>query len=235
MKKSYSYIEILIGLREEYLKNEFELEKLKQYTKLADEKIDDYYFRYVDSHLILDRDIKKSKLEKLMEFINIDKIDLTMIDKCEKDSNGNYVVKKGVYKIPTILNQNAFNEQVDKILKSSFLENSTQRAVPISDGNISFTTSGIYMNRNNYHNRCNYQSRNDIIQVQSSSTITDYILFDLLSSQISSSSLNDWQQEVIEKNINQIQEVIYPEITTRCHKLNLSIDKGKNKILLKKI
>lgn len=234
MIKSYSYIQVLISLYDEYLKNEIELRKLKLYTQLEDDKINDYYFRCAANQLLLDRDIKKSKLKKLMEIIN-NRVDLTTVDVCQKDSNENYIIKKGMYKVPTIINQSSFNEQAEKIMKSSFLQNFNYYSIPISNGHVCFTSGGIHMRRDNYHNSCSYYSKDNILIVKSSSKITNYSLFELLNSQISKSNLNYWHQELIEKNDNQIQEIIYPEISTRCHQLTLSIDKRKSKVLLKQI
>ena len=42
MEKQYGYIDIILKLREEYQKNEKELEILKQYIELEDSKVLDY-------------------------------------------------------------------------------------------------------------------------------------------------------------------------------------------------
>lgn len=237
MRESYSYIEVLLGLREEYLKNELELRKLKEYTELYDDKIADYYFRCVSSYanyLVLDRDVIKSRFKQLIEMID-NRIDLSSVDECQKDASGNYVIKEGVYKLPTITDQESFNEQADKILNSDFKNNSTNRFVPIINGSAHFMCNSICLDKDNYKKSCTYFSKNDILKIGSSSRITDQNLLYMLDSPIYLANLNDWQREVLERNCDQIGDIVYPEISKRCRKLNLSIEKDKNKVYLKQI
>ena len=238
MPKSYSYIQVVLALRDEYLKNELELEKLKQYTELNDDMIEDYCFRSlyscINNELILNRDIIKSRLKRLIESIN-KRVDLTTTDIIEKNSDGNYIIKEGKYKTPTIIDQKSFNEQADKILNSAFVRNSTNLYVPISNGTVAFTCSGIYINKDHYKGHCRYYSKADDLFIKASDKITDDVIFDLLNSQVYEYLLNDWQQKILEKNSSQVKEIIYPELQSNCRKLNLSIEKEKNKVLLKQI
>lgn len=237
MKKTYNYIEVLLSLREEYLKNELELEKLKELTELKDDKITDYYFICVESYtnkLLLDREVIKSKFKQLIERFR-DVIDLSSISECRKDEFGNYVIEEWSYKTPTILNQKAFNEQADKILTSEFVKNITNRSILVSNGNINFTSSSILLHRDNYKKRCGYWAHDDCLQIQSVSKLNDADLFYLLDTSIPTTSLNDWQREIIDRNYDQIGDIIYPEIIKPCRKINLSIDKEDHKVYLKRM
>ncbi len=235
MGKYYSYIQVLLALREEYIKNELELNKLKQYIELHDEKVEDYYFRCVSSSintLILDRTVIKSRIRRIVEEIN-GKIDLSMIDKVQKNAEGNYIIQEGIYKTPTIIDQEGFNEQVDKILNSPFIMDSSNQNVPVGDGYAKFTFGGIYLVNEVLHSQCGYYSTSDTLVINSSKKITDDLLYELLNSQICESSLNEWQQEIMHKNDGQVSEIIYPELNSNLREINLTIEYEKSKALLK--
>lgn len=237
MEKKYSFIEVLLCLREEYLKNELELKKLKELTELCDEKIADYHFRCINSYtnsLLLDREIIKSKIKKLIERIN-GTIDLSTISECKKDKSGNYVIKEWDYKVPTILDQAAFNEQADKILESDFVKNISNRSVPVYKGDVFFTASVISLERDDYKRLYNYCSYEDILKVKGKTKLDDADFSYLLNTSVYASTLKDWQREIIDKNYGQIGDIILPEIDKHCHNLRLAIEKEDKKVYLKRI
>lgn len=233
MEKTYSYIEVLLCLREEYLKNEMELKKLKELTELHDSKIADYYFRCVNNKLLLDREIIKSKLKKIIERIG-SVIDLTGISECIKDESGNYIIKDGKYNAPIILNQNLFDEQADRILTSDFVKNATNRCIPVSNGNVNFTSSSIHIYINDHKNCCRYSAYDDCLHFQSVSKLNDSNLCRLLFASFPATKLNEWQREIIDKNFSQIiGNIIFPELEISSNSLNLGIEKKDQKVYLR--
>lgn len=237
MRKKYSFIEVLLCLREEYLKNELELEKLKELTELHDEKIADYHFKCINSYsnkLLLDREIIKSKFEKLIERIN-GRIDLSTISECTKDKAGNYVIEEWSYKVPTILDQGAFNEQADRILESDFVKNISNGSVPVYKGDVFFAASVISLERDDYKRLCNYWSYGDILKVKGKTKLDDADFSYLLNTTVHISTLNDWQREAIEKNYDQIGDISFPEIDKPCRNMKLAIEKEGKKVYLKRI
>lgn len=237
MKRKYSFIEVLLCLREEYLKNELELEKLKELTELCDEKIADYHFKCINSYsnkILLDREVIKSKLKKLIDRIN-GTFDLSAISECTKDKSGNYVIEEWAYKVPTILDQDAFNEQADRILDSLFVKNISNRSVPVYKGDLFFAASVISLEREDYKRLCNYWSYGDRLKVKGKNKLDAADFSYLLDTSVYTSTLNDWQKEIIDKNYNQIGDIIFPEIDKPCRDLNLAIEKEDKKVYLKQI
>ena len=233
MEKQYSYIEVILKLREEYQKNEKELEILKQYIELDDPKVLDYYFRCSDvkrSPIILDRDVKKSFFEKFKEKY-CSYINLGTITECHKNSDGNYYFKKGEYKNPIITNQEGFDAQIKKILNSDFGKYAHSMNPDFNDGVLWFTFGGIYINY--IRERLDYFAKEDFILVENKLRITDDFIKNLFNRQIPESYLNDWQKQIID-NSEPIDIFVYPEIHGITKNIELSIEKENNKVLLKR-
>lgn len=94
---------------------------------------------------------------------------------------------------------------------------------------------GIFLDRKDYKTFCKYWSYEDYLQVQSDSKIDEAKLLSLLNTTVYAASLNDWQREVVDRNYNQLGDIIIPEIDRPSRKLNLSIEKEDKKVYLKKM
>lgn len=238
MEKMCNYMDIIISLREEYQKCREEFEMLKKLTKLNDKKIEDYYFKGMGhpnlgyTEILLDRDIKITKLAQILERLN-ERIDITMIDRCKKNATGDYEITEVSYKKPTILNQQMFNEQADKILASCFVKN-VDNQIDFDNSTINFTCNGIYLYRKDYQNSCIYDAIKDCIRIQTAKKMTlDDILY-LIHTDIPTAYLNEWQQNVVEEHYKR-HEIVLPIIPKKCKELNVSIEQEQSQVRLRKI
>lgn len=193
----------------------------------------DYYFRCTGvkhSPIILDRDVKKSLLEKFKEKY-CSYINLGTISECRKNSDGDYYFKKGEYKNPIITDQMGFNMQIDKILSSDFGKYAYSKVLGFDGGSLSFTFGCITI----YNTRewLEYYSKKDFILVENKSKITNDSIRNLFNRQISEKFLNDWQKQIID-NSEPLDIFVYPEIHGITKKLELSIERENNKVLLKR-
>lgn len=239
MEKKYTFIEVLICLREEYIKNELELKRLKRYTEMRENnKIKSYDFRCIcgscDEYLALSRKMIEAR-QKLLSIIYGKTEFMLPLILCKKVSNGDYVIEKDIYEDIKINNQEAFNEQADKILNSDFNLNATNVFVDVVNGYVDFTCDSVYMSDDEKRQQSSYMSREDILRVFSQSRLNKSGILELLNKPISATTLNDWQREIIDKNYNQIGDIIIPKLIKPCHKLNLAIEKKDKKVYLKKI
>ena len=64
-KDYYSFEEVFLGLREEYLRNRTELEKLKNYIICEDKRVEDYYLWLYGSDVKNNPDLWISSKEKM--------------------------------------------------------------------------------------------------------------------------------------------------------------------------
>lgn len=236
MEKTYSYIEVLLCLREEYLKNEMELKKLKKLTELHDKKIADYHFECVKNYaneIFLDREIIKSKFKKIIDRIRGEAIDLSTVSDCIKDESGNYKIVGGSRKIPTILDQNAFNNQADKILESEFVKNMTNKFSLDPDDEIRFDLSSITFYKDCFRNWSAYWPHEDCLQVYSYINLGARNLLTILETPIPATKLNNWQREIVDKNYSQISDIIFPEMEMPSDNLKFGMEKEGHKVYLK--
>lgn len=234
MEKQYSYIDIILKLREEYQKNEKELEILKQYIELEDSKVLDYYFECTNverSPIILDRDVKKTFFERLKEKYS-SYLDSGTITECHKNSDGNYFFKKSKYKNPIITNQEEFDAQIEKILNSDFGKNASVSPIRCFDDDYFWFNHNL-ISISNYSNYLYYFSKKDFITFRSKSIITEDLVRTFFNKQVPESYLNDWQKQIID-NSEPLDIFVYPEIHDFTKKLELSIEKDNNKVLLKR-
>ena len=138
-KESYTFSEIVFGLREEYQKNQKLLEELKKYIIVEGKNNDDYVLKTEILRKIklisLEINNKQSKLMKIIEYLSFKYLGIindNYYEPCyitKKDDNkytfikDNTVISNKNYNIE-ITDNNAFNDTADKILQSKIINNS---------------------------------------------------------------------------------------------------------------
>jgi len=133
------------------------------------------------------------------------------------------------------LNQEAFNEQADKILESDFLKYIAARSIPVPNGFVNFGAGSICLSMADYTENCLYYSYDDYLFVRSRYSLNEANFYSLLSAPISLLELNDWQREVVEKNYVPMENIIFENEGKQFRKVKMSIKKENNKVYLKQM
>lgn len=159
MNNSYSFKDILFGLRDEYLLLQQQLDTLKKYINLEENNLEDISF-YL-SHQYSEDEVKmlctlydkKSKIEKKLEWI---KIQLGIYPKYRSsyinENNGEYVIEK----YPEIIDKDKkqeFNQSVFYIFNTEFVKNVRYINSGTGYNDIPFLSlhpSYIYLSQNKY-------------------------------------------------------------------------------------
>lgn len=136
-KDYYSFKEILLAFREEYQKNAKELAILKKYVTIMDRKLEDLNF-YMRTQRSAEEDLKllcsyikrKNQLQQYLEMLSKKMgfyIHRTNIGNVEKSATGIYQIK-GHYRLE-ITDNNSFAQQVEKLQKSEFVKEFSQKTI----------------------------------------------------------------------------------------------------------
>ena len=131
---TYTYKQILIGLRDECLEAKAKLDKLKEHVFIFDKNQEDYYFNLYNSpydkhlpELTLDRDIPQTKLRYIINGLTCNRKPTRVF--MAQDNNGRYhairphYYKKGDFNvIVKPLSENEFKELVEELLNSDYAQ-----------------------------------------------------------------------------------------------------------------
>jgi len=221
-KKFYTYEEILLALREEYIKNQELLKKLEKYIYvIEDENINlikfkstigqinnDYFMSYsLDSKMIslvlLERlNIIKRMINRFMEDEVKNRIKYNVV----LEDNGNYGIKEVsrgdlVWFDPTIIitDQKYFNEIVNEILNSEFMNLQNERFPSMFGYKICFTSEKIRLG--NESSWVLYNAVDDVINtwnIKNSDSLEC-----LIRQYIPECYLNDRVKRLVDKNLKE--------------------------------
>ncbi len=158
-KESYTFSEIVFGLRKEYQKNQKLLEELKKYIIVEGKDNNDYVLKtniFRNVKLIsLEINNKQSKLMKIIEYLSFEYLGIINENFYEpryitkKDDNkytfikDNTVISNKNYNIE-ITDNNAFNDIANNILQSKIINNSYIELNPFQSIDINSNEISIY-------------------------------------------------------------------------------------------
>lgn len=214
MNRDYYYFrEVFLGLREEYLKNKLELEKLKKYMIYDDNKIKDFYFWLFQRNNDLTQlwlyyeEKKKDLLSVLKSVLRVHglKTNVCLVDR-ECDNKSLSVVNNSKYNIEIDDNfVELFNDDVEKILQSDFVKHMCfQHFDEKADKSLDLTLTKLAFGMEEYY--FDYFSfGNEMLSVTNSAeskSITVRQILNILDEKIPKSYFSEYHQEVIEKNSN---------------------------------
>lgn len=240
--QKYTYKEILIGLREEYLKNQAILNKLKTLVNVyPKEKINDYKFHLGinndKTELMFYIETKKKFLENIMDFINEENANHLFKTPVFWNNNGKYSI--GINEFYASIkdsNNLEFDTLVKKLINSNFSNNIyLDHAIESINGHVNFlniTPSGINVISPEYE--LFYLSLEDRLVLVNDTKSLDYnILTKAMNSSYPSDKFNDYHREIIENTPNLDKDLIIDDnIELTSHEYIIS--NGKKLILTKK-
>lgn len=244
MDRDYYYFrEVFLGLREEYLKNRLELEKLKKYVNCNDDRINDFYFwlfrrddGFTQVWLYYDEK-RKSILNTLKQLIGIyyTKTDRCLVKRDRK--NGEISLINSQYNVEI---DDDFMEilsyKIEEILQSDFVNNMCGKYVDnITNKNWGLTLSKMVFKVDGYY--FDYFSIGDeffsITNSIESRTITTNQILNLLDEKIPKSSFSEYHQRVIENNLN-LKEFEFIDNNFKGGYAEMVLEEDKGRILCKK-
>jgi len=216
MQRDYYYFkEILLSVREEYLKLYQELETFKQYITCNDKRIQDFYFWLFQISEMKEPQIYIESISKNQELLEsifklfhyyAPKYNITQIQRNEITNQINIINNRYNFK----LNKNfitEINNKIDKILQTNFVKNiplnleiedPLYKFINLSLSDLEFATSKYYLNYLPIPNQESILFQNHFIKDQ----ITASDIFNLLDTKILKSSLPPYHQKLIEQNKN---------------------------------
>lgn len=230
MQKYYYFKDVLLGLRNTYLKHQKQLSELKQYIDLKDEMIMDYYFWISQGELLFDREINVSYMEEFVSNWN-GTIDVSTASKC-KNVDGNYVIQPNIYKSPYIVNQNEFNKKVKLILDSNFVKGNIKNNI-INNFEIKFFTSTkeISIELIDQKSSLYYSANIDSLYV-SSLLVNKKCLENIFCQHISQDNLTSYQIETIENSGVLNKELSILDFSVSSNRGEFLIEEEGNKVYI---
>lgn len=206
MARDYYYLkEVLLGLREEYLKNEEKLRKLKSYVICEDDRVEDFYFwlfKNLDKiEFWIDYEPQKNRLDavkKILDMDNRDDFGLLFRDKTTHEIQ----IKHNKYHTelnPIFIEQ--LDQDMDKILETDFVKEGQS-----GSDKICCALSCMEINKPNF-NFSYYAQMNEHIYLSANHFITKNFVQDVLATQIPRNYFPEYHQYLIER-----QEVADKEI-----------------------
>lgn len=232
-KKNYYYLkEIILGLKDEYVKYQKQLQELKQYTQIIDKNtLDDFYFWLFQSskdekpelECVIEK--KKNRMQCLIE--DIQKTRGSFIygkgrHECYFNNNGQTIINDGKISIYGLSPE--FCQQVKAILTSSFANEIFLENIPVigNDGNpfLSINQSFIrylYSVDSNSHVslECRPELQTTKIYIgKYDSIISEEIINTILYSKFSKNSFSKYHQKIIDTNSASTKSIKILEIPT---------------------
>ena len=259
MKKDYyTFKELIMGSRSEYLKNQEYLKLLKQISIAYDKGIKDYYFliekntdNIPESKCKFIKELRT--LEELIEYIQNKyrkyREDET-ITTCLKNNNGDYIIKSNEGQAIRINNHNKekFNEIVNKIFTSDFInklnfmnyyerKNFYYNLIRISENEIYLEKNDNEESNPKFYFNALYNAKKDAIFMQCykyyevNEDLIDYIL----KFRIPADILSEYHKKIIDNN-NDTNKNIKIEIEDYgLKRAKLIIEDNKDLITLRKV
>ena len=233
-KNYYLFKDLLIVLREEYLKNKEELNLLQSFVVANNEKIDEYCFSISNENLIIKYKRQKSILESFkrkLEYISgIERYIMFSKgqDRCE--------ISQKFFSNFSINNMSLFLQQVDKISNSDFMKHmNLDRHYFENSLYIDLSINHNYINLINEFNgdliMYNAQRDNVFLNVKNRRYLEDSV-YKLFYQKIPADILSDYHLSILKKDSINSQIILPNELYNNEY---YSISYDKSKLILKKI
>lgn len=224
MLRDYYYLrEVILGLREEYLKNEDHLRNLKPLVDANDHKIEGFNFLirqtdYGKPELYCEIEKKKNCIEKMVTKIlknmNYFPVDISDRGICLKNNNDEYFIQDDRFSVLVKdLYKEQFAENVQQILNSSFanqikvnylefISNQVDSSLFLTHSMIHFIERDIGLSTDSY---LTYKSRDDKLSYHTNREDIKGFLLDeyfarCLEAQIPREFLSSYHQDIIEQS-----------------------------------
>lgn len=235
-KQYYTVREVILGLRDEYVKNQARLDNLKKYFYIADKNVKSFNFETgnINEQQIIARFEKRGNI--------IQKLLSELLEEYTIESRETiYTLESSFY--PKTLNINPsklseFKEEVNKIFGNVFLGKIGITPISLTgkDFDLSFwiDSKGIKLYKRNImelETSLEYRASTDEIMVKSGTySVSSANLMRLLEIKVPSMAFKNYHKELIEKQ----SKPLYLESFEPCLKTSLNFEEHTDRILLVK-
>lgn len=254
IKKAYTVKEILLGLREEYVKFNKEMQELKKYIDIIDDEHCDFYI----SCASISREKSENELGNQIKFKNNKNLLLyvTLLKKryilnhLLKPSVSQYILFQDANKQYfscndniNILKRNLFSDDVTKLLNSDFVENSNYSVIEYLESDdrlyMNFSLNSIEVvkfqnNTNNAKFRCFFEPivSNLMVSNDLEKSISQDFLDEMLHMEVPITMLNDYFISLIGENDLKHLTIDFDDSLRKQKKIKLSLYKNENGFVL---
>lgn len=232
-KDIYTYKDVLLGLREDFIGIKEKLKDLEQYTKVYDENIINYYYfvhKWVDSI----NPAVMCNITRKNVFNNIKSSNYVMLN----DSSSNLFFANGVGLDIDLKRNEEFREKVNAITKEERLNKTYIKFV---DGNLDgydyciriapSEVKGSIINRTYNNVKYDYNLVTDILSISNFPfNVNPKLVYFILNTEYPKTKFNEYTREVID-NSSKKDIVCLDQIGG--HRVDLKLIEDKNKIYLK--
>lgn len=236
MTKTYTFKQIIFGLRKEYNDIEKQLTELKKYVDV-NSKVDNYYFHITGnpSKLFLCLYNKKNILEKIEMLLGQYIPDAMSYDVTRGANNSYYYSKE---EICSITNQDELNEKIKKIVKTDFFNNilaNNNISIPCNENRINslLITAGhigLINGINGDYSHLDYYPCEDMLLMRNEEKhIIPDDIFKLLNLSLDGNYLNDYHHRVLD---NYEEKEIYIDDSFNSNEAKLEIIEEPKKLIL---
>lgn len=186
----YTFKELLLGLRYEYLNIQNYLNELKKYTMLDIGGIEDYYFQIINNKVVL--------------FIKHKEKNISQIDFFRNKNNG-FVFDNGFNKKIKVTNNSIFSKNLELLLNSRFYNELGHTIIYNKDNDLLklwiYPQAIVLATGFSEEKYIRYEAREDIIRMSSfNSFIFREDFYNLLQKKIPKELLNYYHQSIIENS-----------------------------------
>lgn len=251
-KKFYTFEEILLALRGEYLKHQELLEELKNYLYIENNEIESFYFQshrktLQNGNVVYNPKLslviveKLKKLQRIREKIMVQqgyspsqnkafyefKQDESKNFSCDLEFKGKLVSIKPIF---TITNQKEFNELINEILNTDFMKLVEERTFKSMIGDWRFLAYTSFMELGNSRNKILYFADQDTIKFRG----VDYQDYAkrIIRYPIHEYYIRDDLKKMIDKNLKEDQIIEIDEYSFNEKETNFEIVDSDNGIKL---
>lgn len=205
MNKTYTFKQVIFGLRKEYLDVEKQLKNLKKYVNKSN-RVEDFYFHTAGNpcSIFLYLETKKSLLEKLETLLGTYIMGQTNFEVTRDIKDAYFHHKK---KICSINNIDELKEKIDEIMQTNFIKNivaNNHNGIPCIENKInslSITSSSIHLLNSftEIYPFFDYYPRwDEIIMRNKEKVITPDDIFNILNLSLNGSFLNDYHCSILD-------------------------------------
>ena len=246
--ENYTLERVILGLQKEYLENYQKINKLKEYCKVKDKRIRDYYFMPSGTLLSLkepilyclyDKDYSKwvLLLDKIKSMLNIFMVRMDMIR--IEYVKGAYRINDSKFPIQVIREDLLdFSDYVKFILNSDFVKYMDSGRIELKGKdkiNILNINPGYISIIQDYHSPMYYYPYSNVLCFQKHNGIVDnQYIEDYLNLGVPISSLNPYEIEIINKSNAENQKIIIPEEIKEEEKVSFNITNAEKGLILTK-
>lgn len=237
MENNYTIERILLGLQKEYLENMQKIDKLKEFCEVNDKKIFDYHFIPMVNYknLILHYNKEYNKLSILLDKIKsmlklyrrLDAIIIQNVDGEYKINNPKFPIQ---VKKENLLD---FSDYIKAIMNSDFINYMNTLGIKL-DKNKKLEIAPEFIDIcHGYYSIMHYYAYNNIIDFRRQNGVIDNTYINnVLNLSISTSALNSYELDVINKSGTENQRIIISEEIKKEKKASFKISSHKDGLVL---